>query len=223
MRRYEQGNVILIVLVALAVFAALAYAVMKPSRTVQDNADVSVMVNSAMVTQFPKMVHKSVIRLITEGVALENQEFNAPDTIVDPKRSIFHEDGGKVTYANAPSTVMAGDAEGTWSFNMNFEIDGLSSSAKGIAGNEMIAFLSDVNQTICEQVNQEMGIMGIPATPNYEAAIQVNQTNETTINQVKNVSLKSASGNEFDGKLYGCLQNGGLNGPYVFYYVLAQR
>lgn len=223
MRRYEGGNAIVIILIALAVCAVLAFAMLQPSRISEKDADVSMMVNSALVTHYPKEVRKAVMRLITKGVGLEKQEFNTNDAIVDPKRSVFHDQGGQVAYAFAPSVVMANGEQGVWNFNMNFEVENLGQSGAGVNGNEMIAFLPGVTQTICEQVNTDNNIPSIPTTPNYADAYNENQTDKTMMNGFQNVRLKSASGDELNEKLFGCFQNGGLNGEYVVYYVLAQR
>ena len=219
----QKGSALLIILIAVAVFIALAFAVMQSPRQDEEAATTPIsVVNSASVMQFPKDVHKAVIRLVTKGVPLEAQQFNAPEAVVDPRRSVFHENGGEANYTMAPASVMMNGQKGAWMFNMAFEINGLSQSGEGISGNELIAFLPGIKEEVCEQINAEAGINAIPVTGDYAGIYTTTQT-DMPLTANNNTTLQSFSGRDFDGKLYGCFQNGGMDGPYVVYHVLAQR
>jgi len=228
----QNGNVLFLILIAVALFAALSYAVTQSSRSGGDAGRETNLINSAVLTQFPAAVRTSVLRLVIEGVAAERQLFDAPDSIAanDQRVSVFHPNGGGSIYQFAPGDLMEDGNPGTWSFNMNFELVGLGSVGTGLTGNELIAFLPNVTEAVCAKVNEEAeiplitGTVNVPVTADNLTAIQENQDSAFDISTVDNTTLTATSTptSALDGKAFGCFRNT-ATGEYVFYNALYER
>lgn len=228
----ENGNVLFLILIAVALFAALSYAVTQSSRSGGDAGRETNLINSAVLTQFPAAVRTSVLRLVIEGVAAERQLFDAPDSIAanDQRISVFHPDGGGSIYQEAPGDLMEDGNPGVWTFNMNFELVGLGAVGTGLTGNELIAFLPNVTESVCRKVNEEAeiplitGTVNVPVTADNMTAIQDNQDSAFDISTVDNTTLTATSTptDALDGKAFGCFRNT-ATGAYVFYNALYER
>ncbi|PCH99861.1 MAG: hypothetical protein COB76_04755 [Alphaproteobacteria bacterium] len=221
----QKGNVLFLILIAVALFAALSYAVTQSSRSGGDAGRETNMINSAVLTQYPASLRISVMRLVIEGVAVERQQFNDPEVVGFTDRlSAFHPDGGGAVYQQTPADIMNDGNPGTWAFNMDFEITGLGSSAAGISGNELVAFLVGVTQSVCQKINDEASIGGIPITVDLSASYVKDQIHSYDFSGVGNVDLDGTAGDAGDlhGKAFGCFQNT-ATGDYVFYSALYER
>jgi hypothetical protein len=226
-KQTQKGNVLFLILIAVALFAALSYAVTQSSRSGGDAGRETNLINSAVLTQFPAAVRTSVLRLVIDGVGVERQQFNGPEvTGFDERLAVFHPNGGGSIFQQAPGDVMADGQPGDWTFNMEFEVTGLGSSTTGFAGNDLIAFLPGITLDVCEKINDEGAINGIPITADIEASYDVNQIHSyNSATTAGNVDLDGASGTgagDLHGKAFGCFQNG-AGGEYVFYNVLYER
>ena len=236
-RNAEKGNVLFLILIAVALFAALSYAVTSSTRSGGgDASDETNLVNTASITQYPTGVRTSLIRMqVSRGVAPASMQFNPPSDFgnCDPVAGtscVFHPSGGNATYVLAPTHVMASGAQGTWTFNGDFEIVNVGTTTSGSAnGNEIIAFLPGVSQGVCAQINTELGISGIPDTGTDVAGadaategylrIQDDGTGFATTNDITiGTGGDAGTGGELDGQALGCLQNNG--GDYVYYHVI---
>lgn len=234
-RKSESGNVLFLILIAVALFAALSYAVTSSTRSGGgDAASETNLVNSSAITQYPASVRTAIIRMIvSNGISDIDLWFDRPPytniTAGEEFQVVFHPSGGGATYAEAPPDVMdpAGtNPDGEWFFNMDFEVENIATSENNTAGNEIIAFLPDIRRAICERINSELGITGIPdITPTL--ALNVNKNDGepiSTVNPAANMigsSNMGAGAAELDGQAFGCFENG--NGEYVYYHVLVER
>ena len=142
----ESGNVLFLILIAVALFAALSYAVTQSTRsgsgaTTNETAGL----DAAELVQYPTGVRTAVLRMVIDGVDPQNLEFNAPSTFGDltsTEVGVFHPDGGGATYVLPP--------DATWVFNANFEILNIGTSVSSdFAGNEYIALLVGIPDSVC--------------------------------------------------------------------------
>ncbi len=241
--RQQKGNVLFLILIAVALFAALSYAVTQSSRSGGDVSKETNVINTASLTQYPNSVRTSVLRLIIGGIDPSDIYFNKPDefegggytylkdssnNIDRTPRAVFHPQGGGASYQQVPANLTAGGQALDWSFNMDFEIPllGLSQTSSG-AGNELIAFAPGVTEGICARVNRELhSDEEIPVTASL-LTINNNRTATTTAptNPSSDTVLTAMidGKNWFSNKAFGCFQNGSNTGPYVFFYVMAER
>ncbi len=223
----ESGNVLFLILIAVALFAALSYAVTSSTNSGGGNAnDESNLVNSAAVTQYPASVKTAIIRMqVTNGINDVETVFDKPPFtgLSGTSAAVFHPDGGSATYSDASASVMADGNPGEWTFNMDQEVVNISTTAAGTDGNEVIAFLSGITSSICDRLNTELGIPTGQYTASTLSIADNMEEGDTPVAAVNTIG-GGANDSGLAGQPYGCFQNGGnTTQPYVYYHVLLQR
>src|SRR5262245_7206132 len=133
-RRGESGNVLVLLLIAVALFAALSYAVTQSSRSGGGDAtSEKSLVSAAQLTQYPAGIRTSIVRMLINGVDVNSLVFNTPadfgagkdvdDTSTDPadvaivKSAVFHPLGGGATYSAGPADLMLSSQQTDWIFS----------------------------------------------------------------------------------------------------------
>ncbi len=239
-RKGERGNVLFLILIAVALFAALSYAVTQSTRTGGGSGDnETALISSAQLTQYPASLRTAVVRMIIGGVNVDDLEFNVPSdfsncaTGTSNEFCVFHPNGGGATHSNAPGDMMAstgGNTSGTWFFNAENQIDLLGTSS----GNEtptastvdLIAFLPGISLTLCDRINDELGLGSTPPSDDgIDFATQmVNTDGSTPTGLCSGCGAGNTIGSDtaaLDGQPFGCFQNGAAE--YVYYHVLVER
>jgi hypothetical protein len=109
-RSNQRGNVLFLILIAVALFAALSYAVTQSSRSGGDSARETNILNSAQLAQYPNQIRTAVLRQNIDGVDITAVRFNAPAdfaTLDNNRIGVFHPEGGGAVYQQAPGDMMA--------------------------------------------------------------------------------------------------------------------
>lgn len=237
----ESGNVLFLILIAVALFAALSYAVTSSTNSGGGNAnDESNLVNSAAVTQYPASIKTAMIRMMVsnniDAVGLDGSNdngllFDKPpySDIVsgNEDRVVFHPSGGGASYTRAPTSVMdsgGGNLTGDWFFNIDYEVDNIGTTANGSAGNEIIAFLPGLSASICNRINVELGITGDTILSGAIDPVDNATVDDTisTANAAANGIGTNLGAAGLDGQPYGCFRDGAA-GDYIYYHVLLER
>lgn len=229
--RNESGNVLFLILIAVALFAALSYAVTQSSRSgVGDASNETNLISSAQVTQYPASIRTSVIRMVvSNNVDVATLNFDTPSNFAttcnaSPSRCVFHPSGGGAAYVGAPADIMENNAAGQWYFSGHYEVTNLGiSTASNAAGNDIIAFLPGVKSSICSKINSELGIGGdtIHSTNLDPAAAAQFMGTAYTI-PASEINIGTAGGAAaFDGQPFGCIEDSG--GDYIYYHVIVER
>ncbi len=232
----EKGNVLFLILIAVALFAALSYAVTKSTRSGGGSTErEKAILSGASMTQHPTALRTAVIRMILGGVDVSGIRFNSPANFSAISGSlevaVFHPDGGGAVFQNAPSDVMAGTGEGTWFFNGQFEVPNLG--VDGATGNDLIAFLPNVSRTVCTQVNREFSIDSTDCTlvnnvvqadgiSAADVSVQMDDTYTFPPTAADTIEGLGGSCEAFVGQPSGCFIDDTGN-SYVFYSVLLER
>jgi hypothetical protein len=248
-RRSESGNVLFLILIAVALFAALSYAVTQSSRSGSGDASSETnLISSAALTQYPASIRTAIIRMIvSSGADVTALQFDPPADFAAtggctavPDNCVFHPSGGGGTYANAPGDVMeagGSNTDGVWSYNADFEIINLGISSTGTGGeegNEVIAFLPGIKQSVCTKLNESLNFGTTPVITTTIAG-----ADPATAGYLRNLDVAldmSAAGNivlgtggsagsdiaNFDGQPFGCFRNT-ASGDHVYYHVLVER
>lgn len=240
----ESGNVLFLILIAVALFAALSYAVTQSTRSGSgDAAGEKSLISSAQLTQYPAGIRTALVRMIiSNGTAEEDLSFNRPSDFGDLAAAdaesfgVFHPDGGGANYSLAPDDVMAGSSSAPWRFNVENEIYLIGRSgteADPTAGPQqrsvdIIAFLPGVSQSICSRVNEELGLPSVPPAETdavYTEAVDMvhDGTNPSGIPAAPTggtIGDATDGGNALNGQPFGCFDDGGT---YVYYHVLIER
>ncbi len=231
-REAESGNVLFLILIAVALFAALSYAVTQSTRSGAGSTDGEKnLLNSAALTQYPASLRTAVVRMILGGLDVDALAFDNPGnfpSVTNTDAAVFHPSGGGAVYQEGPPDMMVGGTVGPWYFNGNFQIPQIGQ--EGAGGNDLIAFLPSVTQGICEKVNEELGVTVTDATPTYSGIPEVNITEANISNSevegdtfptTLQESLNNADG-DLAGQPAGCFYEPGL-AKFVFYSVLLER
>jgi hypothetical protein len=232
----EKGNVLFLILIAVALFAALSYAVTQSTRGGGEGATSETnLVNSAQITQYPSTIRTAVIRMIINGIDYQDLEFNAPadfgDCSLSNANCVFHPQGGGATHQKAPANVMEDGETGDWFFNLEFEVDEIGTSATGaIEGNELIAFLPGIKESLCDRINEELGIDPADDVTNA-ATLAGGAAGDYDLNMEDDYSLPAtevilgtSAGTATLGLLgqpFGCMKDAG--GDNVYYHVVVEK
>lgn len=163
-RQGESGNVLFLILIAVALFAALSYAVTSSSRSGGGDANSETnLISSASLTQYPASVRTAIIRMIiSNGVDETEINFDPPPyddltTTQLEEEGVFHPSGGGATFVTAPGDVMD-TGDGTWYFSGNYKVEEIGLDTTDGTGNEIIAFLPGIRQGVCNRINEELGL-----------------------------------------------------------------
>lgn len=239
----QKGNVLFLILIAVALFAALSYAVTQSSRSGGDASRETNVINTSSLTQYPNQVRTAVLRLVIDGTAAELLQFNTSNVTTDEttgsgfsaylaNRAVFDVKGGAASWQPVPGKLLANTTvDKPWIYSMAFRIPGLGTDATDGSGNELIAFAEDITQQICSRLNTDLGWSSTIPVTNATLTLTDVRDNAHRIATTTNVTAPITDGavpndgstpNWFKGKAFGCFQNGS-NGHYVFYYTLVEK
>lgn len=240
-RNAERGNVLFLILIAVALFAALSYAVTSSSRSSGGDADQETnLISGSTITQYPSAVRTAMLRMqISNGVAADEFEFNAP---VDSAscftvagtvgvNCVFHPDGGGAAYTQGPADSMVSGTQTPWVFNSENEVNLIGrtggSDTPTVVTADVTAFLVGIRNGICRRINEELGIPGIPADTGIDFTTQMENSDGTLAN-IPGIGAGGGTIGEattgtsanLDGQAFGCFSQGGSN---VYYHLLVEQ
>lgn len=245
-RQNEAGNVLFLILIAVALFAALSYAVTQSSRSGAGGTDgESALVNSATVTQYPASVRTAIVRMIINGTTIDQMNFDPPSQFTSqcnaaPAPCVFHTSGGGATRVTASPDVMASATQGQWVFSASYKINQIGTTDATAASTDVIAFLPGVSQGICTRLNEELGISFVAAddgdsdgVPDGSASAIPDEDDEKNSVSAAGLNIAIAGANNtldgvFAGQPFGCADfNDGANAAddsdLAYYHVLVER
>jgi hypothetical protein len=228
----ERGNVLFLILIAVALFAALSYAVTQSSRSGRgDASSETAAVNAATITQYPTGIRTSVLRMTISGLTLDNVEFNAPDVFAACTQPpggdvaaacVFHPNGGGATYQLAPASAMATGTNQPWFFNDNFSPVGVGLDANP----EYMAFLPNITENLCIEINRRYNIPNAPAIPTLAAtAGSVRQNIGGGAGYVPTIAAipqAIAWPADLETQAYGCFEDTTAS-EYVYYHTIVEQ
>jgi len=162
----SSGNVLFLILIAVALFAALSYAVSKSTHGTGDGGErESSLMQSSVIQQYGATLRGATARMTSAGIHVEDLEFNPPSdfaSLTSGEVGVFHPSGGMVVHEMAPPVMMdatAHNAGGMWVYTMNFEVQNIGTSvSSSLDGNEVMAFLVGLKKPVCDQINARLGI-----------------------------------------------------------------
>ena len=246
-RRKERGNVLFLILIAVALFAALSYAVTSSTRGGGGDAgEETNLVQSSAITQYPSSIRTSIIRMIVNGVDPRTLLFDGPENFGTGSgqvgestgqdiRAVFHPEGGAAPKGTAPADVMSGTAQGIWRFSSDYQITNIgTNSTSGSAANDLIAFLPNVSGAVCRKINEELGIAMSGTDADGDGVTEVAATDipgaaeEMTLDNpgFGSYDANKVIGGDFTGQPFGCydaLNSTSSSDGFVYYHVLVER
>lgn len=231
--RGEAGNVLFLILIAVALFAALSYAVTQSTRSGGGDASSETnLVNSAQITQYPAGIKTAITRMIiSNSVDPATLEFNPPadfGTLTDVAYGVFHPSGGGAVYTLAPDSVVESSLNATkaWVFNSENEIYNIGTDgAPSASSADIIAFLPGVKAAICASIHTKLGLSTtIPdETGNIDYTSVMDDANPGI--GAGGGIIGDSGGSILNGQPQGCFIGDNATTPvtYVYYGVLVER
>ncbi|MFA5593494.1 MAG: hypothetical protein WC989_09310 [Micavibrio sp.] len=234
-RQAEKGNVLFLILIAVALFAALSYVVTQSTRSGSGSTEREKnILSGAQMTQYPTALRTSIIRMVLGGSSVENIKFDAPGstgfTMVSAPLLVFHPQGGGASYQMGAAELSADGVPLPWYYNAEFQVDGIGMNGAG--GNELIAFLPGVAGGVCRQVNEQIGInltgcdITVGGVPLVDVAVTSTKITENIVRGedfplTVMDTLRASGCDAFLRQASGCFREAG--GRYTFYSVLLER
>ena len=206
----EQGNALFLILMAIVLFGALAYAMNKKDNASGDNKDANIVSAASGVTRYPSGIRTGVTRMLLRGATVEDLRFNDPAHFEQGHETdeVFHLTGGGAVYEavdpNAVVTLIPTTTHPTqnWYFTSGNKITNI-----GTDKNDVIAVLMDVRKSVCEQINQQ--ITGKAVIPDAQLA------------EAQIIGSGNVYGPLANGQPFLCMkENGGKN---FYYHVLVEE
>ena len=226
----QNGNVLFLILIAVALFAALSYAVTQSSRG-GGNADSEVRaLTASKLDQIIANINVGIQRLHLKGCAYEDISFystlygtpsdfdnaNTPVAGGDFSCHLFNPEGGGISWFGEDMSdeicTAAGCGSVTITFSGDFSIDGV-----GTSDAELIMIIDGFEENLCDLYNERIGITGDPPVDTADLT-----SSDYFVGSFEDSSPKviGDDASEFSGQYTGCYNEGAyLN----FYSVLVAR
>lgn len=151
----QSGTVLVYILLAVALLAALSYAVANTTRgSVQDLSDERANLLAVEIIEYANILTQAVTQVKLRGYSETEISFENPGVAgytnancIEDECEIFHIDGGGLTLLSPPPNANDGT---DWLFTTNEIID------VGTTSSDLIAVLRNLDQTVCEQINLKL-------------------------------------------------------------------
>jgi hypothetical protein len=157
----QHGNVLFIILIAIALFAALSYAVTQSSRdagskSTFNTASVKVSQSISFITNVRNAIVKLRIlngcdytEISFEGTSdpSDSYWYYNPNSPLDNSCHVFHPNGGGMTYVLPAKGTKADGGTSAWEF-------GSRSNVPGFSQPQITAFIPNVSEDFCKEINK---------------------------------------------------------------------
>lgn len=214
-RKGERGNALFLILIAVALFAALSYAVTQSSRGGGSGVDSErAELEAARHTQFASSVRTGVMRMMITSVAAADLDFSSTPG----------------TAANAPFETAGGamTRDAGWIFTAQNAMPGIGTDGGAAANVDIIGVLPLTDVNICEAINNNLtGSTTIPDVdstggPAIVYSADYDGSGFAAPAGAAVVAEKVAS--TFDGEPFLCVDNDDTAGTeYLYYHAIVER
>ena len=240
----SRGNVLFLILIAVALFAALAYAVTSSSRSgtgdvSREKADLI----ASQIEQYTASMAITVTRMTMAGATLDQLLFDCVDSqdrlgfgCTDPLSSwsdldpanlpfeMFHPSGGNVSVQTPKSFSFTNTNSQVW-VTGGVQISGVGTTYVNptiSSGADLVLLSIYVPQSICEAINRKAGIQGIPSGATLDFQVYAKQADNPGFDNIYIVG--DAATPDFFGKPMGCMSTDHYDlGSFAFYSVITAR
>ncbi|MDY0029630.1 MAG: hypothetical protein RBR86_06780 [Pseudobdellovibrionaceae bacterium] len=223
----QRGSSLVIILIAVALFAALTYAISKSSNSGKNLSQEQTRLFASEIIDSGNRFSETISRMKLAGVMEADISFEYNGNYVNGACTIddcmvFNFNGGGLEWDTAPTGSTSGD---DWIFTSGISIDGI-----GTTDNDLVAILPRVNESVCHRINVLIDIeTEADATPVSASGINADGFTgsytsgaPTTISSAKTIAKRS-----------GCvlvasmasdmLATSPVSQPRVYYQVLIAR
>ena len=226
----ESGNVLFYILIAVALLAALMFAVSQSGRgSGQQIADDRARLIASEMIEFSNVMSSAVSQLILRGVdqtelCFDHTGWGANDYdhvgCTDDFNKIFHISGAGITWSNAPTEAMDSSAspDNLWHIYGDNEIQNIGTTCGATGCSDLVLIVDELALNVCQQLNDLLGVTDANTAPPTDTVI-----GETRF--VGTFGYSQTIGDEaaaLDGQTSGCFENT-TDSKYIFFTVLIAR
>lgn len=237
----DSGNVLFLILIGIALFAAFTMAVTRTSRTDNGSSAQQDKLAATRIIQYGDTLKGAVDQLRTNGIGESAISF-ANGTVLSygtagtsPSAEIFNTSGGNIVY-EAPDTSWLDGIHtalpiyGQWYFTGGSFVRDVGSpvgsdcAAAGCV--ELIAMLPYIRKEICQKINSAYGIKAPGGAPPVNADASIASPYFTGTYSITDQFGDDSAVGLMNGRMGGCVEGGGTfppSGSYVYYRVLIAR
>lgn len=210
--RNEQGNALFLILIAVALFAALSYAVTQSGRGGGGVDREQALISASQITQYGAGLRTTVTRMVITGSGATELEFDSDGT--DSANEVFHADGGGAVDQAPPTS--AGTATSysymTTDGTNGHHIIGIGTDTTG-SGQDVIVGVGGLSEAVCRAINTGLGL---DAEPTVEGtAVDM----DTPLGTAAGDTAHTFNSNS--GEAFACVDNTGND--YTYYHALVER
>lgn len=153
---YESGNILFMILLAVALVGTVTAAIQMTSRPEGANIDKETLViRASEIQQYANELERAVALIMQKGVSESDLRFAHPDApsfygtygSIDSDVLIFHPDGGGADYRRPPADISV-TPDLYWEFYGTTDLPEVGSGRA-----ELIAVLPDVTLAFCQRIN----------------------------------------------------------------------
>lgn len=227
----QSGNVLFYILIAVALLAALSYAVSSSGRgSAQQITGEKARLYATELIEYTDAMATGVAQLRLRGVALnslcfDHARWGTADynhaACGDDRNRIFHPDGAGLAWVNASEQAMDADAspDRLWHIYADNEVQDVGTTSGTAEGAELILLVDELDVSVCQQINGLLGVTDPDAAPPVD-------TGYGTMEFAGSFGYSETIGDEdaaLAGKTSACFQKTSNPAKYAFYKVLSAR
>ncbi len=192
--KQQNGNVLFLILIAVALFAALSYAVTQSSRSGGDGVSKDkAKLTASQIIQYATHVEQAISRMKLINRCTDTQidfrnnfvaGYENPSSQSANRCEVFHPNGGGIQWQEAPKNATTNNND--WVFNGSNTVTNIGTGGQnttsptcpgGPAGScaELVMILSNLDKSLCLEINKKLGVgersAGEPPKDNTNAEV----------------------------------------------------
>ncbi len=211
----QRGNALFLILIAVALFAALTYAITQSARSGgNDISREGSIVSAGQLTEMPAAVRQAVERLMITGASASSITFTGAATSSD----VFAPGTGTVNFPPPPGACSPGCT--AWVYqNFTDTTHGLFVGGVGTDAPEILAVLPAMTLSVCTQMQKGLGFASsIPPAQDTTAFDWTTITSPISAAGGLKGSASTIWSATLTGQEFACVNN--LSSTYFYYHVL---
>lgn len=219
---HQSGNVFVIILITIILFAALMYSFTRNTRTSVSNlSQHQVKIAAQEILNYARIAEEEVNIVRQKGcseedISFENNFVSGYRHFPLPPRicQIFDTEGGQMIYI-APEDDWTNSTQ-QWQFNAQFQIEGIATTCNNASCADLNIHLEDVDSGICAEINSILNVDSptIPSDSGYDFTTFIGDF------AVPTDLADETSSSALRGQSTGCVRVGSIN---YFYHILLAR
>lgn len=226
----QSGNALFLILIAVALFAALSYAITQSGRGSGSVDREQNMILAGQVTQYPAGLRTSVTRMIITGTPASGSTgvtMTAPGTCGANAYCLFDTSGGAAAITAPPPAAVTNTAL-AWTFcDASAVANGCYIKDVGTntatSGRDAVAALGNATQGVtlgvCQQILKGLGVTAWTTPPTQGTA---DYTNVAAAGYTAAGAANTLAGAGIDGIPFGCTRQQSA-AIYVYYHALIEQ